>query len=466
MCVIVGILLWAGRAYVDAAVMGTAFTYQGRFVSGGSPANGAYDFEFKLFDALTAGNQIGSTVLKGAVDVNDGYFTATLDFDSGAFSGTARWLQIGVRPNGSGTYTTLTPRHELTPNAYALYSDRTNGIDVSGGNVGIGLTNPGTRLTVAGGDISLVDGAITRLTIHHDGLTSLPVSAHSSHVFTTGGGGGAFPFNEYGNVVIRGRHDSSVRGGFAVYTGIATDPRLAILAGGAVGIGTSAPASRLHVNSGTANEAAIFQSTDIATVISLKDDTTTGYGYALVRIGDILDLKTQDVTRVRITADGRVGIGTIAPQVELDVSGNIRCVDLTETSDEQLKTDVQPLGEVLDKLGQVRAVSFRWNEKAQSLGAEAGARRIGVLAQELEQVFPELVATPEPITLDALLATYPEEMLTEEVRQRLQQDVERTHYKAVSYSKLTVVLLEAVKELQAQNRALEQRIQALEGTAR
>ena len=45
-----------------AAPMGTAFTYQGRFNASGTPANGAYDFEFRLFDAATAGNQVGSTV--------------------------------------------------------------------------------------------------------------------------------------------------------------------------------------------------------------------------------------------------------------------------------------------------------------------------------------------------------------------------------------------------------------------
>ena len=53
-----GILLLTGLAPLTAAPMGTAFTYQGRFNSGGSPANGAYDFEFKLFDAATAGTQV------------------------------------------------------------------------------------------------------------------------------------------------------------------------------------------------------------------------------------------------------------------------------------------------------------------------------------------------------------------------------------------------------------------------
>ena len=141
-----------------------------------------------------------------------------------------------------------------------------------------------------------------------------------------------------------------------------------------------------------------------------------------------------------------------------------------QTSDRLLKTDIQPLAGVLDKLDQVEAVSFRWNEKAQSLGAKTGERQIGVLAQDLEQAFPELVVTPEPVTVDDLAKGYSEETLTPEVRQQLQRDTDATHYKAVNYSQLTVVLLEAVKELKAendswrtQNSSLEERLARVEG---
>lgn len=104
------------------APMGTAFTYQGRLTSGSSPANSVYDFEFRLFDAVTSGSQIGGMVTKDDLPVSDGYFTTTLDFGAGVFTGDARWLQIGVRPGAeTGAYTTLTPRHELTPTPYTLY---------------------------------------------------------------------------------------------------------------------------------------------------------------------------------------------------------------------------------------------------------------------------------------------------------------------------------------------------------
>ena len=41
----------------------SAFTYQGRLVMDGSPADGLFEFEFKLFDALTDGNQIGQATV-------------------------------------------------------------------------------------------------------------------------------------------------------------------------------------------------------------------------------------------------------------------------------------------------------------------------------------------------------------------------------------------------------------------
>jgi hypothetical protein len=55
-----------------ALAQSTEFTYQGRLLSGALPANGSHDFDFSLFDAITAGNQIGSTASLTAVNSADG----------------------------------------------------------------------------------------------------------------------------------------------------------------------------------------------------------------------------------------------------------------------------------------------------------------------------------------------------------------------------------------------------------
>ena len=104
------------------APVGTVFTYQGKLTDGGAPADGTYDFEFKLYDALSGGSQVGSTVPLGDVAVADGLFTVQLDFGN-VFDGTALFLEIGVRPGASiGAYTPLTPRQALTATPFAIYA--------------------------------------------------------------------------------------------------------------------------------------------------------------------------------------------------------------------------------------------------------------------------------------------------------------------------------------------------------
>jgi hypothetical protein len=137
----------------------TAFSYQGRLTDGGNPANNSYDLEFKLFDALAGGAQQGQTLTRNPVSASAGVFTVTLDFGANVFSGAARYLEIGVRPAGSGiAYTVLAPRQPITASPYAiqtLNAQQLGGLPPSRfvqtdatGNVGIGLTIPTTKLQV------------------------------------------------------------------------------------------------------------------------------------------------------------------------------------------------------------------------------------------------------------------------------------------------------------------------------
>ena len=69
----------------------TVFTYQGKLVDGALPASASYDFEFRLFDSLTGGTQLGSAVKSLNVPVANGIFTVLVDFGS-QFSGEDRFL--------------------------------------------------------------------------------------------------------------------------------------------------------------------------------------------------------------------------------------------------------------------------------------------------------------------------------------------------------------------------------------
>ena len=128
-----------------AATLGTEFTYQGRLTDGTNVANGIYDLRFYLRDDATAGNPVGLTNTLAPTGVTNGLFTVTLDFGAGIFTGDARWLEIGVRSNGSvGAYTTLSPRQPLTPTPYAIYATNAGAAITAVSAAGVGLNAVGT----------------------------------------------------------------------------------------------------------------------------------------------------------------------------------------------------------------------------------------------------------------------------------------------------------------------------------
>ena len=57
------VVLYTLPTIVQGVPVGTAFTYQGRFTDGSSPANGVYDFLFILYDSLIGGSQVGGTII-------------------------------------------------------------------------------------------------------------------------------------------------------------------------------------------------------------------------------------------------------------------------------------------------------------------------------------------------------------------------------------------------------------------
>ncbi|MBW7906140.1 MAG: hypothetical protein LC135_16755 [Phycisphaerae bacterium] len=102
-----------------AGPAGTAFTYQGKLNFAGAPANGQYDFVFRLYASPSALIVIAGPIQVDNVPVQNGLFTTQIDFGQ-KFDGGERWLGIGVRPSGNGSFTSLSPRQELKPAPYAV----------------------------------------------------------------------------------------------------------------------------------------------------------------------------------------------------------------------------------------------------------------------------------------------------------------------------------------------------------
>lgn len=101
---------------IAATAQTTEFSYQGFLNDNNASANGSFDFEFRLFDVSTGGTALAAQQRTNITVIN-GVFSVTLDF--GGFPAATRYLEIAVRPSGSGALTTLTPRSKILSTPYA-----------------------------------------------------------------------------------------------------------------------------------------------------------------------------------------------------------------------------------------------------------------------------------------------------------------------------------------------------------
>jgi hypothetical protein len=176
-----------------AGAQGTAFTYQGFLKVSGNPANANYDFQFSLWTAASGGAQVGSTLTLTSVPVQNGLFTVSLDFGN-VWDGSDRYLQVAVRPAGSGSYTTLTPRVKINPTPYAIWAlsvpwsgiigipaGFADGIDNDTTYAaGAGLQLVGTTFSIAPGGVDtgmLADFSVTTVKIADGAVTDEKLSS-------------------------------------------------------------------------------------------------------------------------------------------------------------------------------------------------------------------------------------------------------------------------------------------------
>lgn len=272
-----------------SASLGSAFTYQGNLNFNGSPASGNFDFQFALYTVATGGTAVDTLTLANQT-VTEGLINASLDYTDVPFNGQALWIEVHVRPAGSGTYTTLSPRQSLTATPYALFALSGNqgpagpkGATGSAGATGAtGLTGPAgstgaqgaTGATGPMGSVALpfaqtISSGSPGLAVTNsgDGLNGSSSSASNTGVYgnNTGGGKGVFGASATGQGVVgQTTSGSGVVGQSSTGSGVYGATKGVSGANGAAGVwgnthdyygvwGTSVVGDGVHGNSTTAS---------------------------------------------------------------------------------------------------------------------------------------------------------------------------------------------------------------------
>ena len=333
-------------------------------------------------DKLTVNGAIkvyGSSGLQtGTIAAN----TMFLDY----YGGTGRFLSYGANTTTNGTFSWYQGKSDNSSGQTVMAID-------SNGNVGIGTTSPSGKLEIDQNYNAGSPSLYLNQPVATWGTTSLFQS---------------YRFIQTNSAATDGNFRAFHVGAGGVGIGYATPPAYgssdALYVNGRVGIGTTAPAGTLQVV-GTIRTGAGPTDATNATIAMYNDGTGAS----------IEAFQGNDATVKRnlwLNAyGGNVGIGTATPSEKLNVSGNILASgNITAYSDIKLKTNITTIDNALDKVSRMRGVMFTRKD--------TGAKGTGVIAQEMQEVLPEVVQDGETLS--------------------------------VAYGNIVGVLIEAIKELKAE----------------
>jgi hypothetical protein len=475
----------------------TEFSYQGFLTDNSASANGNFDFEFRLFDVAAGGVPLGS-ILRPNVTVTNGVFSVVLNF--GSFPAADRFLEIAVRPPGGSVSTTLAPRSKLLSTPYstnainaqnalnaqnaANSTNATNAVNSQNAQNAINATNSQTAqnaLQLGGVQASqFVQTNDSRL---NDARNPLPNSANYIQNRTTPQtatnfnivGDGTVSGTLTGNIVSAQQFNAGPGRVLAkvgqnnlyvgTLTGAANGGTQNTLTGDAAGQDNTGDQNAFFGfvagqrsttgsnNTFVGSRAGQFNSTESGNTFigsntggadNFSNATAVGANAFVEQSNAIVLGSIAGVNGATAMTD--VGIGITTPARRLDVNGIIRVGSITGTvgciedrdgtviagtcaSDERFKKKIAPFGKVLNNFSRLRPVNYFWRADEFSDQRFGTKQSYGLIAQEVEAAFPELVSTDEK------------------------------GFKAVNYSKLPLLTIQAVNELKAENDALRQQIE-------
>ena len=168
----------------------------------------------------------------------------------------------------------------------------------------------------------------------------------------------------------------------------------------------------------------------LATTVKLSNDRRSQYSSDDVYHGNTHDYMFSDASHgLRFYTAGAEEM-RLENDGDLHVDGDIIAFSNT-VSDERLKENIQVVGNALEKVSQLKGVTFDWKND--------GTQSAGLIAQDVEKVLPSAVKERElPLKSD-----------------------DGIEYKTVEYSQITSLLVEAIKELKEENKSLRDEIQKL-----
>jgi hypothetical protein len=433
-------VLFLALALIALAALANAevpqlINYQGRLTDdgGNSVADGQYNITFKIWNvpvgSITLPVWIGTPQ---AVQVTDGLFNCQIGpIPSSVFStGAERYLGITV-----GTDDEIEPRTQLVSVPYAYHAV------VADSASGTGWKYNGNYLCMENIDDSVLIGTDTakgKLTVYNSGINSTGILGHGA----AGVYGETFHHLASG---VRGmnRQNSATGSLGGPYCGVSGTN------GGNPDISAGCFSGLVEVYNGTIEIGGHLEDFT-GTILTVRDDDNEGYAgisfgqdadnrgwMAYDNEGDYVYFGTKEngvfaPNKISMKG-GDPGIGTDSPNYDLDVRGTIGNNTTLYHSDKRWKRDILKLDGSLDKVLQLQGVQYKWKQDDYPEMNFPDGEQIGLIAQDVEKVIPEVVNDGAD------------------------------GYKSIDYAKLVSVLIESVKEQQEQIEKLSQRVTELEG---
>ncbi len=296
------------------------------------------------------------------------------------------------------------------------------------GNVGIGTISPSSKLDVAGTVQLRGSTGGTGLYVDSNGNVGIGTTGPTAPLVIKGlssAGNYSLDIVSLGNEVQELRfgvdsetNDNEFSWIQAVKTGVTFNKPLVLQPNqGRVGIGITNPITFLHVYANQNTAISVDAPENNQSGFSWrKDGTQKWYAYIPANSSDLIFYNTAN--RVTFKSDGNVGIGTTNPGAyRLYVSGTAYSTGGWQTSDIRLKSKINDINNVLDKINQLETFSFIWKKDEYANKGLPDGIHIGISAQQIQQLFPELI------------------------------NYDNEGYLAVDYSGLTVINTAGIKEL-------------------